>query len=187
MRRGDITTRPWWDVVTSQSLALYPGYKKGPGTHYLRMRRHSTFCGASETMYSIAQTLSVNWFLCSEKDLPLTVICGNDDEKVIKALSSLLAKATCIFIHSRSTLWHVNLSAWSLPIASKQDNTDSCCQSDGSSDFKLTWICLVGSITPQCDLYWNTHVAVPDRNRILFRRIFQVHHQVWRAIALSFC
>ena len=30
------------------------------------------------------------------------------------------------------------------------------------------------------------YVAVPDRNRILFCRIFQLHHRVQRAIALSF-
>ena len=33
---------------------------------------------------------------------------------------------------------------------------------------------------------WNIHVAVPNRNRILFCCIFWAHHQVWRAIALSF-
>ena len=30
------------------------------------------------------------------------------------------------------------------------------------------------------------YVAVPDRNRILFRCVFRVHHRVWRAIALKF-
>ena len=31
------------------------------------------------------------------------------------------------------------------------------------------------------------HVAVPDRNRILFHCAFQAHHWVWCTIALSFC
>ena len=30
------------------------------------------------------------------------------------------------------------------------------------------------------------YVAVPDRNRILFRSVFRAHHRVWCAIALSF-
>ena len=30
------------------------------------------------------------------------------------------------------------------------------------------------------------NVAVPNRNQILFRRIFQAHHRVWCAIALNF-
>ena len=29
-------------------------------------------------------------------------------------------------------------------------------------------------------------MAVPDRNRILFRRVFRAHHWVWRGVALSF-
>ena len=33
----------------------------------------------------------------------------------------------------------------------------------------------------------STYVVVPDRNRILFRRVFRVHHWVWRATVLSFC
>ena len=33
----------------------------------------------------------------------------------------------------------------------------------------------------------NIHVAVLDRTRILFHRLFRAYHCVWRAIALSFC
>ena len=34
--------------------------------------------------------------------------------------------------------------------------------------------------------YQSVYVAVPDRSRILFRRVFQAHHWVWCAIALKF-
>ena len=33
---------------------------------------------------------------------------------------------------------------------------------------------------------WILYVAVPDRNQILFHRVFRAHHRVRRAIALSF-
>ena len=31
-----------------------------------------------------------------------------------------------------------------------------------------------------------TYVAVPDRNRVLFRRIFRAHHWVWHTVVLHF-
>ena len=36
-------------IFVTPSLASYPGPEKGPGIYCLRMRRHPTFCGASET------------------------------------------------------------------------------------------------------------------------------------------
>ena len=37
-------------------------------------------------------------------------------------------------------------------------------------------------------VHWGKYIVVVlDRNRILFRRVFRVHHWVWRATALSFC
>ena len=40
--------------------------------------------------------------------------------------------------------------------------------------------------TKNVPIHFSIYVVVPDRNRILFRRIFWVHHWVWRTIALSF-
>ena len=33
----------------------------------------------------------------------------------------------------------------------------------------------------------SSYVPVPDRNQILFCRVFQAHYRVWRTIAFSFC
>ena len=45
---------------------------------------------------------------------------------------------------------------------------------------------VVGKRMDTMNVSKRTYVAVPNRNRILFHRIFWVHHQVWRAIPLSF-
>ena len=43
-------------------------------------------------------------------------------------------------------------------------------------------LCMILCCVCTCTIY----VTVLDRNRILFHRVFRAHHQVWRAIALSF-
>ena len=62
-----------------------------------------------------------------------------------------------------------------------------CRDSQTTNSLLQTWkkqVCFESCIL--INVICNIHVAVPDRNRILFRCVFRAHHPVWHAIALSF-